>query len=383
MSCSTCTNGNCSPVGCGNKGNCGSGSCGKLRTFDWLAGLESAQYQPSTHIAEVRFKNTRKEFYSYKVTLEPQSGDFVVVEAGLGFDLGQITLTSETAQLQANRRGVTSKKFPAIIRKATHQDLDSWAKSRDLEEKALPATRRLIEVHKLEMKLSDVEYQADGSKATFYYTAEGRIDFRELIKAMAAAFRTRIEMRQIGARQEAGLVGGLGSCGRELCCSTWLTDFRTVSTSAARYQQLSINPLKLAGQCGKLKCCLNFEIDSYMDALRDFPEGSIQLRTRKGLAYLQKTDIFKRMLWFSMADNPAVFIPMSLKRVNEIIALNKQGVLPEELEAEETATVSGGKPDYENVVGQDDLHRFDRDRNKHRKKKKKKKNRPTQNRPSQ
>jgi cell fate regulator YaaT (PSP1 superfamily) len=329
---------------------------------------------PSTALlAEVRFKNTRKEFYAYQPSLEPQAGDAVVVEAGSGFDIGQITITGETAQLQVERKGQHGqKKFPSILRKADERDIDTWARSRELEKKALPETRHLIEKHKLDMKLSDVEYQADGSKATFFYTAEGRVDFRELIKAMAASFRTRIEMKQIGARQEAGLVGGIGSCGRELCCSTWLTDFRTVSTSAARYQQLAINPLKLAGQCGKLKCCLNYELDTYIDALKDFPEGNVHLRTKRGVAYLQKTDIFKRMLWFNMADNPSVFIPMTLQRVNELLEQNKRGQYPDEIISDAIESVADAAPDYENVVGQDDVKRFDNS-GKRRKKKKKKK----------
>jgi cell fate regulator YaaT (PSP1 superfamily) len=344
-----------------------------LGAFDWLAGMETSTLRKGKLPAEVRFKNTRKEFYNYAPDFEPQAGDVVVVECGSGYDMGQITLTGETAVFQVERKGAAgTKKFPSILRKATEKDLETWSKSRDLEKKALPETRKLIDTHKLDMKLSDVEYQADGSKATFYYTAEGRIDFRELIKDMAGAFRTRIEMRQIGARQEAGLVGGIGSCGRELCCSTWLTDFRTVSTSAARYQQLSINPLKLAGQCGKLKCCLNYELDSYLDALRDFPEGNVQLRTKKGIAYLQKTDIFKRMMWFSLADNPSVFIPLSTNRVNEILALNKQGKFPEEIIAEDLYRGEETMPDYQNVVGQDDVRRFDQAGGQKRKKKKKK-----------
>jgi cell fate regulator YaaT (PSP1 superfamily) len=258
-------------------------------------------------------------------------------------------------------------------------DIDKWQSARELEEKTMYKARTIAVQLKLQMKISDVEYQGDKTKAIFYYTAEDRVDFRELIKVLADEFKVRIEMKQIGARQEAGRLGGIGSCGRELCCSTWLTDFRSVSTSAARYQQLSLNPLKLAGQCGKLKCCLNYELDSYMDAIKDFPESGIKLFTKSGAAFHQKTDIFKRTMWYSYESDPGTFIPLSIDTVKEIIEQNKNKVYPPDftiakpVEAKKTSEMY-----YENVVGQDSLTRFDQDKNKRKKKKKNNnRNKPT------
>ena len=273
------------------------------------------------------------------------------------------------------RKGIKSnyKNTPEIIRIANQEDIDTWRENQKKENDTMVKARRIASDLKLEMKISDVEYQGDGSKAIFYYTAEGRVDFRELIRSYAGTFKVRVEMKQIGARQEAGRVGGIGSCGRELCCSTWLTDFRSVSTSAARYQQLAINPVKLAGQCGKLKCCLNYELDSYLDALKDFPKGDVKLKTKKGLAYCQKTDIFKRTLWFNFGDEPSVFHALSLERVNQILEMNAKGKFPENLiQFVEHAPVEN-TPDYNNVDEQDDLKRFDRDKNKNRNRNRKKK----------
>jgi cell fate regulator YaaT (PSP1 superfamily) len=257
-----------------------------------------------------------------------------------------------------------------IYRKAKQTDIDKWQAAKDLETPTMYKARTLALKLKLQMKISDVEYQGDKTKAIFYYTADERVDFRELIKIMADEFKVRVEMKQIGARQEASRLGGIGSCGRELCCSTWLTDFRSVSTSAARYQQLSLNPLKLAGQCGKLKCCLNYELDSYLDAIKDIPDANTTLETTKGRAFHQKTDIFKRLMWFSYFDDPSNFIPLSVDRVNEIIALNKEGEKPDDISVKkEMPKVK--LPDFENVVGQDSLTRFDNTKKKKKKKKKK------------
>mgnify|MGYP005637566203 FL=1 len=261
--------------------------------------------------------------------------------------------------------------------------MDKWQELQSIEKETMFASRKISSELKLDMKISDVEYQGDGSKATFYYTAEGRVDFRELIKKLADKFKVRIDMRQIGARQEAGRLGGIGSCGRELCCSTWLTDFRSVSTSAARYQQLSLNPQKLAGQCGKLKCCLNYELETYMDALKEFPKGDVKLDTKKGRAYLQKTDIFMRTMWFVYKDDFNEFIPLSVDRVKEIIALNKENKRPDDLKAFIKIASQEILPDYENVVGQDSLTRFDkpkkkRGNNQNRNKNKNRKNKQKQ-----
>lgn len=365
MGCGSCSSGACgssggTPAGCENNGNCSSGGCGKLDVFDWLAGMESSAVN-STPLVEVRFKNTRKEYYRYGTSITPSVGDIVMVEASHGTDVGAVTLTGELVRVQLTRKNPKTNinTLSRVIRIATQEDIDLWQEVQKKEDETMVKARKAAAELKLDMKISDVEYQGDGTKAIFYYTSENRVDFRELIKKFAGTFKVRVEMKQIGARQEAGRVGGIGSCGRELCCSTWLTDFRSVSTSAARYQQLAINPIKLAGQCGKLKCCLNYELDSYLDALKDFPEGDIKLKTKKGTAFLQKTDIFRKTLWFNTKEDPAVFHPLKLETVKEILEMNKQNKFPESLKqfAFVDAPVED-LPDYENVVGQDDLNRF-------------------------
>jgi len=365
MGCGSCSSGACgssggTPAGCENNGNCSSGGCGKLDVFDWLAGMESSAVN-STPLVEVRFKNTRKEYYRYGTSITPSVGDIVMVEASHGTDVGAVTPTGELVRVQLTRKNPKTNinTLSRVIRIATQEDIDLWQEVQKKEDETMVKARKAAAELKLDMKISDVEYQGDGTKAIFYYTSESRVDFRELIKKFAGTFKVRVEMKQIGARQEAGRVGGIGSCGRELCCSTWLTDFRSVSTSAARYQQLAINPIKLAGQCGKLKCCLNYELDSYLDALKDFPEGDIKLKTKKGTAFLQKTDIFRKTLWFNTKEDPAVFHPLKLETVKEILEMNKQNKFPESLKqfAFVDAPVED-LPDYENVVGQDDLNRF-------------------------
>ena len=375
MSCGSCSSGACGtgskPLGCNSNGGCTTGSCNKLVVFDWLSGME---IQSSTHerIVEVWFKSTRKDFFRYNEEMLPSVGDTVIVSSSPGYDIGSVSLTGELVSVQMKKKGVSPRNnLSRIQRLATQEDIDKWQSFREKEKDCMIKARKMAKEFNLEMKISDVEYQADGTKATFFYTSEGRVDFRELIKKFASSFKVRVEMKQIGTRQEAGRVGGIGSCGRELCCSSWLSDFRSVSTSAARYQQLAINPIKLAGQCGKLKCCLNYELDTYMDALKDFPKGDIKLKTKKGLAFLQKTDIFKRMLWFSYTDEPAVFLPVTLDRVKEIMELNLESKKPDDLTDYNLVTKTPEKlPDFENVVGQDDLHRFDNRENKNRNRKK-------------
>jgi cell fate regulator YaaT (PSP1 superfamily) len=318
---------------------------------------------------EVRFKNGRKDFFENVNNIPLCMGDSVAVEAQPGHDIGIVNLTGELVRLQMHKKHVdtTPESGKKVYRKATQRDLDRWSEVRQNEPETMFKSRAIAKRLNLDMKISDVEYQGDGSKAIFYYTADSRVDFRQLIKELAAAFNVRIEMRQIGSRQEAARLGGIGSCGRELCCSTWLTDFRSVNTAAARYQQLSLNPQKLAGQCGKLKCCLNYELDSYLDALKDFPEFSTKLKTKKGLAICQKQDIFKRVMWFAYEDAPLTWLPISIQRVQAIMTLNKSGAEPDSLE-EERALETVEAPSYDNVVGQDSLTRFD-DKNKRRKKK--------------
>jgi len=363
------------PAGCNNNGSCGTtGGCNKLTVFDWLGNMRLPEGQKSFDIVEVRFKNSRKEYFRNTNNLSLQVGEPIAVEATSGHDIGTVSLTGELVKLQLKKRNINfdSEEIKKIYRKAKQGDIDKWKEAQSLEVDTMYRARTIALKLGLEMKLSDVEYQGDKSKAIFYYTADARVDFRELIKVLADEFKVRIEMRQIGARQEASRLGGIGSCGRELCCSTWLTDFRTVNTSAARYQQLSLNPLKLAGQCGKLKCCLNYELDSYVDALKEFPDlDGKKLQTKKGDAFLQKTDIFKRMLWFSYRSEPGVFIPLTIEAVKSILEDNAKGELPEALipsvKFNEKIAVTAAEPNFENVVGQDSLTRFDRKGGKNQK----------------
>ena len=282
MACSGCSTENGLPKGCRNNGACASGSCEKLPVFDWLANMSQPSDELYFPFVEIRFKNERKEFFNNKENLTIGIGDVVAVESSSGHDVGVVSLTGDLVRTQMNQKKVkVSEEIPKIYRKANQKDIDVWQGCREKEQQMMIDARRIAREIGLDMKISDVEYQGDGSKATFYYTSDGRVDFRQLIRDYASAFKCRVEMRQIGYRQEASKLGGIGSCGRELCCSTWLTDFRSVSTSAARYQQLSINPQKIAGQCGKLKCCLNFELDSYLDALKEFPRTDVEINKIK------------------------------------------------------------------------------------------------------
>ena len=367
-----CSSGGCNtekngiPAGCNNNGSCGtSDGCNKLSVFDWLGNMNLPEGQNRFDIVEIRFKNSRKEFFRNTNSLNINVGDVIAVESNSGHDIGTVSLTGELVKLQLKKHNVNfdSEEIKKIYRKAKQTDIEKWREAQSLEINTMYRARTIALNLGLQMKLSDVEYQGDKSKAIFYYTADARVDFRELIKLLADEFKVRIEMKQIGARQEASRLGGIGSCGRELCCSSWLTDFRTVSTSAARYQQLSLNPLKLAGQCGKLKCCLNYELDSYLDALKEFPEmDGKKLQTKKGDAFLQKTDIFKRTMWFSYRSDPGVFIPLDLKTVHSILELNAKGEMPEALtpSIKVIDKIINTEPNFENVVGQDSLTRFDR-----------------------
>jgi cell fate regulator YaaT (PSP1 superfamily) len=377
MSCSSCSNNrNGTPNGCQNNGHCATGGCNKLGVFDWLADIQPATGKSTYDVVEVNFKNGRKNFFRNEKSLQLFKGDTVVVEASPGHDVGIVTLTGELVKHQMNRKGVNvpSRELRKIYRKANEADFEKWKEARSKEYDTMHQAREMAILLKLQMKLGDVEYQGDGTKATFYYTADSRVDFRELIKIMADRFKIKIEMRQIGARQEAGRLGGIGACGRELCCSTWLTDFRSVSTGAARYQQLSLNPQKLAGQCGKLKCCLNYELDQYAEALKEFPDVRKPLETSKGTAVNIKTDVFKRLMWFFVQGQQiggSSIICLTVDQVFEIQALNKKGVKPEEIITYTEPSVTAEEPKYDNVVGQDDLNRFDE---KFKKKNKKSKN---------
>jgi len=385
MGCDNCSSGGgCAPAGCQNNGSCMTNGCNKLDVYDWLSHMDMpANYIPF-NIVEVRFKGSRKDFYINPEHLYLEMGEPVAVETATGgYDIGFVSLTGELVRLQLKKNKVTPEQVEKkIFRKATPNDMEKYQVAKDLEWETMHRARKLALDLGLSMKLSDVDYQGDKTKATFYYTAEGRVDFRELIKKMAEAFRIRIEMRQIGMRQEASRLGGIGSCGRELCCSTWLTDFKTVSTSAARYQNLSLNTLKLAGQCGKLKCCLNYELDTYMDALKDIPSDIDRLETKKGTAYWQKTDIFKKLMWFSYPGDES-WISLEIEQVKEIAEGNKQGVKPEELLGVKPE-VEVAKPvayDYENVVGQDSLTRLDEKAKKKKRSSSRKRNKNKQQGP--
>ena len=378
MACGSCGTGeDGKPRGCKSNGSCTSGGCEKLSVFDWLSNMTLPGNETPFNIYEVRFKNGRKHFFKNTEKLSISMGDVVAVEGSPGHDIGVVSLGGELVKVQMKKRKISidSEEIKKIYRKASQRDIEIWEKARNRELETQKRGREILGRLGLKMKLSDVEFQGDGNKATFYYTAEARVDFRQLIKDLAGAFSIRVEMKQVGARQEAARLGGVGSCGRELCCSTWLTDFRKVTTSAARYQQLSLNPLKLAGQCGKLKCCLNFELDSYLDALNDFPKQEKILKTESGDAEFVKMDIFKKLLWYTYKENRSKWYKLSLEQVQEIIDLNNKNEVSIPLEDYESEIEEVVAVDFENVVGQDSLTRFDtpkknrrRNRNKKRKK---------------
>ncbi|MCC7331578.1 MAG: hypothetical protein IT232_03125 [Flavobacteriales bacterium] len=389
MGCSSCGSRESSGMGCGSSSGkvCSKAStCSsyKLNVFDWLSDIELPHGQEQFDVVEVRFKNSRKEYFKNAEKLSINIGDTIAVEASPGHDIGIVSLTGELVkkQLRKIKLAFDSPEIKKIYRQAKKTDIEKWIEAQKLEVDTMYKARTIAIELGLEMKISDVEYQGDKTKAIFYYTAEARVDFRELIKRLADEFKIRIEMKQIGVRQEASRLGGIGSCGRELCCSTWLTDFRSVSTSAARYQQLSLNPQKLAGQCGKLKCCLNYELDSYADALKAFPDTGIVLETEKGSAVFRKMDIFKNLMWYSYKHEIIQFVEIKLDRVNEIIALNKKGKKPADLvEFVEEQRKIQAEPEYSNVVGQDSLTRFDKPKNSGNKKRKHK-NKNRHNKPN-
>ncbi len=337
MGCSSCSNKSKTkdgkPAGCASNGDCTTGGCNRLNVYDWLADLPYSVQQDPFKVVEVSFKNgSRKSFYRNTNNIDCHTGDTIVVEAATGgHDIGRISLSGELVRLQMKKRNVPlDADLPRVMRLTSMRDMERFEDAKSREYETMLMARVISRRLDLQMKVGDVEYQGDGRKATFYYTADERIDFRELIKLLAKEFRVKIEMRQIGARQEASRIGGIGSCGRELCCSTWLTKFKSVSTTAARYQNLAINQSKLSGQCGRLKCCLNFELNMYMEALKGFPRNADFIETQQGRARLIKTDIFKRKMWYSLIETNKVH-SISVDRVNEIIEMNKEGKSPETL----------------------------------------------------
>jgi cell fate regulator YaaT (PSP1 superfamily) len=356
--------------GCQNNGACNTGGCNKMNVFDWLSNMD----MPVTDkfdILEVRFKNGRKEFHRNSEKLNLTTGDAVIVEVPNGHHLGHISLQGELVRLQMQKKKVANDhEIKKVYRLATQKDLEKAEEVKKRELPTLYRTREILRDLKLDMKLSDIEYQSDNTKATFYYSADDRVDFRELIKILAGEFKIRVEMRQISLRQEAGRLGGIGVCGRELCCSTWLSDFKNVATSAARYQNLSLNPSKLSGQCGRLKCCLNYELETYMEALEDIPKIEGPLLTEKGNATLQKTDIFRKIMWFGFSEENTWY-PLNVTRVNEILRMNREGRKPASLDidvAVEKAPVQALNSDLERMDKKYQGSKNKKKRNKNRKK---------------
>ncbi len=333
MGCGSCGSG--TPNGCKSNGSCGTNSCNRMNAYDWLVNLPISDAEQACRIIEVSFNNgSRKDYYRNSTLQFFEKGDTITLEGVSGFDVGEVQLTGEIVRLQMKKKGVNefSSEMKRVLRMATDRDIEQWKQNKSREKDSLVRSRAIARQLKLNMKMSQIEFQADGKKATFFYIAEDRVDFRELIKIFASEFKVKVEMRQIGARQESGKVGGIGSCGRELCCATWLTDFKSVNTAAARYQNLSINQTKLSGQCGRLKCCLNYELDTYLDALQGFPENADMLRVSRGTATLIKKDIFKNLMWYVLQDSNKQY-PLTIDRVMKIRSLNNQNIIPDELEA--------------------------------------------------
>ena len=335
-----------------------------MNAFDWLMNMPLAAVSDECKVIEVSFnQGSRKDYFRNTTLQQLEKGDLICVEGVSGFDLGEVSLTGEIVRLQMKKHDVKedNPEMKKVLRRASDRDIDTWRHSKSREKEAVIRCRAIAKQLKLEMKISQVEMQADSRKATFFYIADGRVDFRELIKIYASEFKLKVEMRQIGARQESAKVGGIGSCGRELCCSTWLTEFKSVNTTAARYQNLSINQTKLSGQCGRLKCCLNYELDTYLDALQGFPDNCDNIQVAKGNALLIKKDIFKSLMWYVLPDSNKQY-PVTIERVRKIKSLNAQGVIPEELEAVEitSSKVKEAEPEFVELVGQISLQSLER-----------------------
>ncbi len=358
------------PGGCQSHGSCASGGCNRMNVHDWLANLPFSDPESGCRVIEVSFNNgSRKDFFRNTTLHHFEKGDMIAVEGVSGFDVGMVNITGELVRLQMKKRKVDEKSpdIKKILRRATESDIAKMLESKAREAQVLIRSRAMARQLKLDLKMAEVEVQADSRKATFFYIADDRVDFRELIKLYAGEFKVKVEMRQIGARQEAGKVGGIGSCGRELCCSSWLTDFKSVNTNAARYQNLSINQTKLSGQCGRLKCCLNYELDTYMDALQFFPNDADMIEMAKSRAFLVKKDIFRNLMWYTMPDSNKQY-PLTIERVKKIKELNKQGIRPEDLEPVEIISNKPKEiePTYADVVGQISLKSLEKTSRKRR-----------------
>ena len=373
------------PGGCQSHGSCASGGCNRMNVHDWLANLPFSDPESGCRVIEVSFNNgSRKDFFRNTTLHHFEKGDMIAVEGVSGFDVGMVNITGELVRLQMKKRKVEEKSpdIKKILRRATESDIAKMLEAKAREAQVLIRSRAMARQLKLELKMAEVEVQADSRKATFFYIADDRVDFRELIKLYASEFKVKVEMRQIGARQEAGKVGGIGSCGRELCCSSWLTDFKSVNTNAARYQNLSINQTKLSGQCGRLKCCLNYELDTYMDALQFFPNDADMIEMAKSRAFLVKKDIFRNLMWYTMPDSNKQY-PLTIERVKKIKELNKQGIRPEDLEPVEIVSSKPKEiePTYADVVGQISLKSLEKTSRK-RRDQEKGPNQPGRNRPA-
>src|SRR5579862_8055240 len=380
MGCSNCGGPKGKPNGCKNNGGCSSGSCNRMNVHDWLANLPFSDPESGCRIVEISFNNgSRKDYFRNTTTQIFEKGDMVAVEGVSGFDVGSISMTGEIVRLQLKKKEIDERNpdFKKILRRASDRDLEIMATNKAREKDAMIRARAIARQLKLELKMSEVEIQADGRKATFFYIADDRVDFRELIKIYASEFRLKVEMKQIGARQEAAKVGGIGSCGRELCCATWLSDFKSVNTTAARYQNLSINQSKLSGQCGRLKCCLNYELDTYLDALQNFPDNAETLQVTKGTAILIKKDIFRNLMWYALPQSSRQY-PLTLETVKKIRQQNLQGTAPEELETVEVQASKHAEPEPEfvDVVGQISLRSLDKNERKKKQHQQRQQNRP-------
>lgn len=364
MGCSSCGTGSDKAPGCKSNGGCSSGGCNRMNVYDWLANLPFSDPESACRVVEISFNNgSRKDYFRNTTVHYLEKGDMVSVEGVSGFDVGMVNLTGEVVRLQLKKKGINEAdpEMRKILRKAGDRDIDTMALNKVREPEAVIRSRAIAKQLNLEMKISEVEFQADGRKATFFYIADDRVDFRELIKIYAKEFRVKVEMRQIGARQEAGKIGGIGSCGRELCCSTWLTDFKSVNTTAARYQNLSINQTKLSGQCGRLKCCLNYELDTYLDALQNFPENADSLQVAKGTAILIKKDIFRNLMWYILPDSSKQY-PLTIERVKKIKFENSKNIIPQDLEPVDVTSNKQKEvePEYVDLVGQISLRTLEK-----------------------
>ena len=386
MSCNSCGTSSGKPSGCKSNGGCSTGGCNRLNVHDWLMNLPIGDANSSCKVVEVLFnQGSRKEFYRNAAIQHFEKGEYVTIEGVNGFDVGEVSLSGELVRLQMKKKGANEfdPEMKKIIRRSTDRDIEAFKQNKAREKEAVTRSRVISRSLNLQMKLTEVEIQADGKKATFFYTADDRVDFRELIKILAGEFRVKVEMKQIGIRQQAAKVGGIGSCGRELCCSTWLTDFKSVTTTQARYQNLSINQTKLSGQCGRLKCCLNYELDTYLDALQHFPDNAEILHTQTNTAQLIKKDIFKNLMWYTLPGSNKQY-PLTLKRVKEIKLMNTRGERPESLQAVEIVSKEKTENAFVELVGHISLGNLEKTsrRNKEKQKQTRDNNSPRRDNPN-